>query len=217
MINIILTCTKCDRKFERSVALHNSDLKRGRNKFFCSKACLGILDAKPITTRCNNCGEIIMKSNRDARKSKSGRHYCSVKCAVSDNNKYRIHKLQTRTCVECGTEFTKSKNARCAECLEKWKSKLMGCKKMNISKQDITSCARYVANKHGLLTACAVCGYSFHVDACHIKAVGKFSQDALINEINAIKNLIGLCRNHHWEFDHGGIKGFDDRGVMLVQ
>lgn len=37
----------------------------------------------------------------------------------------------------------------------------------------------------------------------HIKAVSEFSDDTLISEINDINNLVGLCPNHHWEYDHG--------------
>ena len=30
----------------------------------------------------------------------------------------------------------------------------------------------------------------------------KAEADQLISEINNIDNLIALCPNHHWEFDH---------------
>ena len=47
-----------------------------------------------------------------------------------------------------------------------------------------------------------VCGYDKTYEVAHIKAVSEFSDDALISEINDINNLIALCPNHHWEFDH---------------
>lgn len=50
---------------------------------------------------------------------------------------------------------------------------------------------------------CAICGYSKHVEIAHIKAVSKFEDSATIREINSIDNLIGLCPNHHWEYDNG--------------
>lgn len=50
---------------------------------------------------------------------------------------------------------------------------------------------------------CAVCGYDKHVEIAHIKAVSDFSDDATITEINDSNNLIGLCPNHHWEYDNG--------------
>ena len=50
---------------------------------------------------------------------------------------------------------------------------------------------------------CAICGYDKHADVAHIKSVSSFDDDVLISEINDFKNLIGLCPNHHWEFDAG--------------
>ena len=50
---------------------------------------------------------------------------------------------------------------------------------------------------------CAICGYHHHVEVAHIKAVSQFEDSATIREINSIDNLIGLCPNHHWEYDNG--------------
>jgi predicted restriction endonuclease len=56
------------------------------------------------------------------------------------------------------------------------------------------------ANPH---PKCAICGYSNHVEVAHIKAVNEFDDSATIKEIDSIANLIGLCPNHHWEYDNG--------------
>lgn len=53
---------------------------------------------------------------------------------------------------------------------------------------------------------CAICGYDKHIEIAHIKAVSEFDDSATIAEINSIDNLIGLCPNHHWEYDHGILK-----------
>lgn len=53
---------------------------------------------------------------------------------------------------------------------------------------------------------CAICGYTNHVEVAHIKAVADFSDDATISDINSISNLVGLCPNHHWEYDNGMLK-----------
>lgn len=50
---------------------------------------------------------------------------------------------------------------------------------------------------------CYICGYDNHVEVAHIKAVSEFDDAATVNEINSVNNLIGLCPNHHWEYDHG--------------
>jgi hypothetical protein len=66
--------------------------------------------------------------------------------------------------------------------------------------------AHYVFNTHHKHQECKVCGYDTHVEVCHIKSVSSFSDDTLISEINSIDNLVGLCPNHHWEFDNNIIK-----------
>lgn len=50
---------------------------------------------------------------------------------------------------------------------------------------------------------CAVCGYSKFVEICHIKDLKDFTEDTSVSIINSIDNLVALCPNHHWEFDHG--------------
>lgn len=50
---------------------------------------------------------------------------------------------------------------------------------------------------------CQACDYDKHVEYCHIKPIRSFSDDTLIVEINKPENIAILCRNHHWELDHG--------------
>ena len=53
---------------------------------------------------------------------------------------------------------------------------------------------------------CLICGYSNHVEVAHIKPVSDFDDSATVREINSLSNLIGLCPNHHWEYDNGILK-----------
>lgn len=50
---------------------------------------------------------------------------------------------------------------------------------------------------------CLHCGYDLHINVCHIKDLHQFSQDTLVRDTCGIENLVALCKNHHWEFDHG--------------
>ena len=50
---------------------------------------------------------------------------------------------------------------------------------------------------------CKICGYNKHVEVAHIKAVSEFPDSSTIGEIDSIDNLVGLCPNHHWEYDNG--------------
>ena len=50
---------------------------------------------------------------------------------------------------------------------------------------------------------CVHCGYNLHFDVCHVKPIADFPDTATVAAINNLANLIALCKNHHWEFDHG--------------
>lgn len=63
--------------------------------------------------------------------------------------------------------------------------------------------AKIVFAEYNLNPKCVVCGYSFHVEVAHKKAVSEYDDHITIKEINSIENLIGLCPNHHWEYDNG--------------
>lgn len=73
-------------------------------------------------------------------------------------------------------------------------------------RSSIRKLAEEVYRKSGKGFECAICGYDKHVEIAHIKAVSDFDDSALISEINSKDNLIALCPNHHWEYDHGLLK-----------
>lgn len=60
---------------------------------------------------------------------------------------------------------------------------------------------------------CAVCGYGKHVEIAHIRPISDFPDSATIKEINDLNNVVGLCPNHHWEFDNGLLKLVSDEGI----
>jgi hypothetical protein len=47
---------------------------------------------------------------------------------------------------------------------------------------------------------------SIAVGIPHIKAISSFPLTAKLKEINAATNVLGLCPNCHWEYDHGLLK-----------
>ena len=70
----------------------------------------------------------------------------------------------------------------------------------------ITKDARKQYKKANKPEKCFICGYKIYTEVCHIKAVADFEEVATLSEINSPDNLIRLCPNHHWEFDHKLIK-----------
>ena len=73
--------------------------------------------------------------------------------------------------------------------------------------QSARSAIRKIAWKtymaHNPSPSCSICGYDKHIEVAHIKSVAEFDDSATVKEINSIDNLIGLCPNHHWEYDNG--------------
>jgi hypothetical protein len=74
------------------------------------------------------------------------------------------------------------------------------------AKYQVNAYARYFARNWARqnldLTKCAVCDYRTHIEIAHIEPLAKFPDDTPIAE-TYINNVIGLCPNHHWEFDNG--------------
>jgi hypothetical protein len=62
--------------------------------------------------------------------------------------------------------------------------------------------ARGKMDRLGIPQACYDCGYSVHVQVCHIKPLHTFEGSATLGEVNDLSNLRYLCPNHHWELDH---------------
>lgn len=88
--------------------------------------------------------------------------------------------------------------------LEKTKGELFRNRKnWQSARSAIQKSARWFYRQEVEQPKCAVCGYDKHVEVAHIKGVSEFEDEAKVREINSIDNLIGLCPNHHWEYDNG--------------
>jgi len=76
----------------------------------------------------------------------------------------------------------------------------------HVARRKIAAGARRVFTKIIGAKICYECGYSKHVEICHIQSVASFSNCTKLYHINSIGNLVALCPNHHWEFDHGELE-----------
>lgn len=179
---------------------------------FCHRQ--GILKPDSLIPRvkrvCKNCGQ--------EAKSKYARVFCSVSCSAIWNNrnstghKLRLEKAtQPRYCPECSSNMIKrSKGWRCPNCSISYLKDTIRYKTlaeiMRLNKNAhsrIRSHARHVFYGSNPDMKCFRCGYDTFIEVCHIRAIKSFSPDSLIQEINDLSNLIGLCPNCHWEYDHG--------------
>lgn len=148
---------------------------------------------------CLNCG-----------KETTNPKFCCQSCAASYNNRQR--KKVERFCKICGIKIGEGTNCRkqyCDNCRPghvDWSIITLGetrDKRTFQINSRVRELARDKTKSINRFQRCAVCGYTKHVEVCHIKAIKDFPDNATIEEVNNLNNLIGLCPNHHWEFDNG--------------
>lgn len=159
---------------------------------------------EPIVRLCAQCG-------RETTNPK----FCSSSCsAIYTNHTHPKRKKIPRFCKYCGTPLEKRAEV-CNECLHNksikvdWSRRTFGEIKQ-WAKHNTSSVLRdfakrtYKKSNHPLV--CQRCGYSKHVEICHIQPIRSFPDDTRADVISGLDNLIALCPNCHWEFDHGLLK-----------
>lgn len=151
----------------------------------------------------------------------SNAKYCSRSCASSVNNQLitrRKKKPQPRTCV-CGShfDFRASHSRLCPTCWivrhEERQSYDLRTLGFFVTKNGGNHPSWKFAEVRGhcrsinghLQKMCQVCGYATHIEYAHIIALSKWPLTTTLREVNDETNIVVLCRNHHWEFDHGVI------------
>lgn len=128
----------------------------------------------------------------------SNPRFCSRSCAATWNNRMVPKRNPEGICGTCDKPISKSRKY-CSDCLVISKSKSSN----SGSNPYIRQSARKSYVKSGRPMTCILCGYTSHVDICHIKDIRDYPDGTLYSVINDDSNLIALCKNHHWEFDHG--------------
>ncbi len=208
---ITLTCQGCGTLFDRNISQHNSNIKRGRKIIACSNICVN----KARTFHPNKVYQCLYCKQDFSRKKTSHDKmmFCKRQCAslnMKKNSKIKLCKYcsinnvigKKISCDECKT-IRSSKHRRqifyeettLEQLKEKYSTLAYHAKIRGISRQI------YKASKGSM--QCEACGYSLHVDICHIKDVKDFNMQSTLIEVNNINNLIALDKRCHWEFDHG--------------
>ena len=129
--------------------------------------------------------------------------FCSHSCSAKFNNSRRIK----RVFRQCGIRINLSQRVKLthSDVVFSVRSKgelFKSRRNWQSARSSIQQNARRVWIINGRLFKCSVCGYDKHAEIAHIKAVSDFTDDTLMQEVNAIDNLRALCPNHHWEFDN---------------
>lgn len=135
--------------------------------------------------------------------------FCSRSCSATFNNRIvKRRKKKIRLCKKCSCEIF-NRNTLCSTCrslqLVDWS--LASYAEIAKYKYQANSRIRDLARKSFLKShscvQCQKCGYDKHIEICHIKAINKFQDTDTVATINSPNNLLCLCPNCHWEFDHG--------------
>lgn len=159
-----------------------------------------------VDIQCTNCSKLFQKQKKDM--TISGNNFCCRSCSNMFLNTHQPKKrkqVYKNSCIICrcsvGSSMKYCKNCRPNKDDDLLK-KLVYTKGHRASAFSVVRArARYVLKKLNL-NSCQKCGYDKHIEACHIKSICSFSDNATIGEINDISNLLALCPNCHWEFDN---------------
>ena len=139
----------------------------------------------------------------ECKKETDNPKFCSRRCFSIYYNKLKPRRIKTKRCKICG-ELIYSRHVYCSNCRDTGKDiTLKDAIYKHLHKSSafalVRSRARYTyRNKK----TCEVCGYSKHVEVCHIKPISEFDESTLLSVINSESNIKILCPNCHWEFDN---------------
>jgi len=225
-----LNCSYCVNEFEVTAEQMKSRkrlLKNGGSTF-CSNDCRllhrGFDPTKPREIACIQCSKIVIKKIGDIKRSEN--QFCSRSCAATYNNfKFPKRKLSKKcsndncSCLVrnykstlCQTHWDEYKLTQKENLMQStigdYRARIMNSSK-NYNMGSLHAGIRGLAGswfKHLKKIPCHNCGYSKHVELCHIKPVASFPDNATVGEINHPNNIIQLCPNCHWEFDRLGLK-----------
>lgn len=214
---IDLVCFHCQNQYTLQKNRYQAKIKKGTKSFFCSSECSIAASRAHMkaNTACLTCG---VSFYRPKSSKCNGNTFCSSSCAAKRNNKGKQRNPpKSRECISCGASFFRSndrKSNMCSECTTEantTKNVTLGecIEKISVKGKHPSWKGAYVRQHNSSLNRdlkklpCQKCGYSTHVELAHIKPVSSFPITAYLNEINSSDNILVLCRNHHWEFDHG--------------
>jgi hypothetical protein len=162
---------------------------------------------------CKQCQTLITRKLDPRVKN----HFCCRSCAAIYNNKLKPKRTKiTYHCSECGSKVFHKETKRCKKCqqgiatTDVVKQTTVGqIKELYRDKNKLAIAAKIrgygktVYNKSNKPKQCINCGYSKHYEVCHIKSIASFDDNATMAEVHSLDNLIALCPNCHWEYDHG--------------
>lgn len=149
---------------------------------YCSRACLAEVQKRFIAQPCDNCSTLVYKQRKNFRRSKL--HFCNTQCLLE----YKQIHIKPKTPQQLPKYITLAD---------------IPYKANRANQYDIVRSRARHKYKHLYEKGCQHCGFTEHVEVCHRIPITQFLPTAKIDdEVNAPENILILCPNHHWCFDH---------------
>ncbi len=153
--------------------------------------------------KCEACGDEITRRMHGNDRGRFCNRSCAGLARRSTTSPWRI-------CPLCGSAKSKaSKTSSCGTCRRNSDAEyiknlvIADLRKTHDTLSFHAKIRGYSRTVYRGPLECLICGYNKHVNVCHIRPIKGFPSTASMGEVNAICNLVALCPNHHWEFDHG--------------
>ena len=136
--------------------------------------------------------------------------YCSRSHAAIHTNQQAPKRRLTRVCSECDTLIPGSRQFCAVHGKRKANYRLMTVAQLKA--KDVNKHPSYYRGHLNSITrllnahrprVCQACGYAKHVEYCHIQPIKAFPDSTTVQEVSGPENILVLCPNYHWEYDHG--------------
>jgi len=163
---------------------------------------------------CEHCNQVIQVRAHEIIRDVRRKRFCNRSCAAFFH--HGRPEPAPRLCQTCGEVIVQGSRLRkyCADHPRgrmprvsigtRTKGNLFATRpNWQSARNAIRNHAKTVFAKSGLPLRCYVCNYDYHVQIAHKVPVSNFPKSAPLSQVNAIDNLVALCPNHHWEYDHG--------------
>jgi hypothetical protein len=156
----------------------------------------------PVISGMNNCLHCGART--------SNPKYCSRSHAAIHTNQQAPKRRFTRKCAECETLIPASRQLCAIHGKRKADYRLLTVAQLK-AKDAIKHPSYYRGYLNSitrLLNAhrprvCQACGYDKHVEYCHKRPINSFPDSTTVQNVSGAANILVLCPNCHWEFDHG--------------
>ena len=136
--------------------------------------------------------------------------YCSRSHAAIHTNQQAPKRRLTRKCSECNTLVPANRQFCAVHGKRKADYRLL-----TVAQLKANDAIKHPSYYRGYLNSitrllnvhrprvCQVCGYEKHAEYCHKRPIKDFPDSTTVQNVSGPDNILVLCPNCHWEYDHG--------------